>query len=93
MDSVISRYMAAMLAGLAGNPNLIHCTVLAVSRVYFQFRDLFPDHLTEQVTLLSSPPPTLLLPLLSNFSFLSPLKLLLPLKLFFSNFSSQTSLL
>jgi len=48
-DAVITRYMAAMLAGLAGNPNLIHCTVLAVSRVYFQFRDLFPDQLTEQV--------------------------------------------
>ena len=48
-DEVISRYMASMLAGLAGNPGLIHCTVLAVSRIYFQFRDIFPEALTEQV--------------------------------------------
>ena len=48
-DEVITRYMASMLAGLAGNPGLIHCTVLAVSRIYFQFRDIFPEPLTEQV--------------------------------------------
>ena len=48
-DEVISRYMASMLAGLAGNPGLIHCTVLAVSRIYFQFSDIFPEALTEQV--------------------------------------------
>ena len=46
---VISRYMSCLLAGLAGNPGLIHCTVLAVSRIYFQFRDIFPEALTEQV--------------------------------------------
>ena len=34
--------MEAILAGLAGNPRLIHCTLLAVSRIYFQFRDIFP---------------------------------------------------
>jgi hypothetical protein len=31
------------LAGLAGNPRLIHCTILAVSRIYFQFQDIFPQ--------------------------------------------------
>ena len=48
-DSVVRRYMAALLAGLAGNPGLIHCTVLAVSRIYFQFRDVFPEDLTDQI--------------------------------------------
>merc|ERR1712106_855930 len=48
-DTVVRRYMAALLAGLAGNPGLIHCTVLAVSRIYFQFRDLFPEDLTDQI--------------------------------------------
>jgi ribosomal RNA-processing protein 12 len=48
-SQVIGQYMTCMMAGLAGNPGLIHCTVLAVSRVYFQFRDIFPDYLTEQV--------------------------------------------
>jgi hypothetical protein len=35
--------MEAILAGLAGNPRLIHCTILAVSRIYFQFQDIFPQ--------------------------------------------------
>merc|ERR1719369_60092 len=48
-DSIVRRYMSALLAGLAGNPGLIHCTVLAVSRIYFQFRDLFPEDLTDQI--------------------------------------------
>jgi len=48
-DSIVRRYMTALLAGLAGNPGLIHCTILAVSRIYFQFKDLFPEDLTEQV--------------------------------------------
>jgi hypothetical protein len=37
------HYMEAILAGLAGNPRLIHCTILAVSRIYFQFQDIFPQ--------------------------------------------------
>merc|ERR1719309_1095651 len=41
--------MSALLAGLAGNPGLIHCTILAVSRIYFQFSDLFPEDLTDQI--------------------------------------------
>jgi len=48
-DSVVRRYMSALLAGLAGNPGLIHCTILAVSRIYFQFSDLFPEDLTDQI--------------------------------------------
>ena len=48
-DSVVRRYMAALLAGLAGNPGLIQCSVLAVSRIFFQFRDLFPEDLTDQI--------------------------------------------
>ena len=45
-DSVVRRYMAALLAG---NPGLIQCFVLAVSRIFFQFRDLFPEDLTDQI--------------------------------------------
>jgi len=48
-DSVVRRYMSALLAGLAGNPGLIHCTVLATSRIYFQFKDLFPEDLRDQI--------------------------------------------
>jgi len=48
-DDIVRKYMSAMMAGLAGNPGLIHCTLLAISRIYFQFRDLFPDDLTGQI--------------------------------------------
>ena len=48
-EEVVRRYLAALLAGLAGNPGLINCTVLALSRIYFQFKDLFPEDLIEQI--------------------------------------------
>ena len=48
-DAVVRRFMGAVLAGLAGAPNMIHCTILAISRIYFTFRDQFPDDLSEQV--------------------------------------------
>jgi hypothetical protein len=35
--------------GLAGNLGLIHCSVMVVSRIFFQFRDLFPEDLTDQI--------------------------------------------
>ena len=48
-DAVVRRFMGSVLAGLAGAPNMIHCTILAISRIYFTFRDQFPDDLSEQV--------------------------------------------
>ena len=48
-DSVVRKFMGAVLAGLAGTPNMINCTILAISRIYFTFREQFPDDLAEQV--------------------------------------------
>ena len=48
-DSVVRKFMASVLAGLAGTPRMIHCTILAISRIYFQFKDQFPEDLSEQV--------------------------------------------
>ena len=47
-DAVVRRFMEAVLAGLAGSPNMIHCTILAISRIYFAFREQFPADLAEQ---------------------------------------------
>jgi hypothetical protein len=33
--SLAKTYMAALLSELTGNPGMIHCTALAVSRIYF----------------------------------------------------------
>ena len=48
-DAVVRKFMGAVLAGLAGTPRMIHCSILAISRIYFQFKDQFPDDLSEQV--------------------------------------------
>jgi len=60
MDAVYKLYIQTVMAGLAGNPGLIHCTLLAITRIYFQFRDIFPEDLADLVLdnvllLLSSP--------------------------------------
>ena len=41
--------MKVILAGLAGGPTMIHCTLKAITRIYFEFRDLFPGELTEML--------------------------------------------
>lgn len=55
-DVVIKEYMEVLVAGLAGSPSLIHCTMLAISRVFYEFKDMFPesvaDWLAEKVCLL-----------------------------------------
>lgn len=60
MDAVYKLYVQTVMAGLAGNPGLINCTLLAITRIYFQFRDIFPEDLADLVLdnvllLLSSP--------------------------------------
>ncbi|XP_059092600.1 RRP12-like protein [Tigriopus californicus] len=55
-DVVIREYMEVLVAGLAGSASLIHCTMLAISRVFYEFKDMFPesvaDWLAEKVCLL-----------------------------------------
>eukprot|EP00095_Tigriopus_kingsejongensis_P002902 maker-scaffold336_size202805-snap-gene-0.23 protein:Tk02902 transcript:maker-scaffold336_size202805-snap-gene-0.23-mRNA-1 annotation:"rrp12-like protein" len=55
-DIVIKEYMEVLVAGLAGSPSLVHCTMLAISRVFYEFKDMFPesvsDWLAEKVCLL-----------------------------------------
>ena len=48
-DTTVRSFMGAVLAGLAGAPNMVHCTILAISRIYFTFRDQFPEDLAAQV--------------------------------------------
>ena len=31
-------YLSLMVAGLAGSPQMIHCTVLAITRIIFEYR-------------------------------------------------------
>jgi ribosomal RNA-processing protein 12 len=49
VGDVIKDYMTVVLAGLAGGPTMIHCSLLAITRIYYQFHDIFPDDLTEML--------------------------------------------
>ena len=49
VENVLKDYMKVLLAGLAGGPTMIHCTLKALARVFFEFKDLFPDELIEMV--------------------------------------------
>jgi len=49
IENVLKDYMKVILAGLAGGPTMIHCTLKAISRVYYEFRDIFPEELTEML--------------------------------------------
>ena len=46
-DVVMKEYMEVLVAGLAGSANLINCTLLAISRVFYEFRDMFPDTVSD----------------------------------------------
>ena len=46
-DDVLKGYLKVFLAGLAGNPALIHCTLLAITRIFYEFKDIFPEELIE----------------------------------------------
>lgn len=48
-EKVLKDYMKVILAGLAGGTTMIHCTVLAIARLYYEFHDLFPNDLLEML--------------------------------------------
>ena len=45
--AALKDYMKVLLAGLAGGPTMIHCTLLAITKVYYELKDIFPDDLIE----------------------------------------------
>lgn len=47
IGNIVKDYMQVMLAGLAGGPTQVHCTLLAITRIFFEFHDIFPEELTE----------------------------------------------
>ena len=46
-DDALLDYIGTLSAGLAGEPSLVNCSLLAITRVFFEFRDVMPDELTE----------------------------------------------
>jgi len=48
-DEALSKFLTQLMVGLAGTPTLIHCTILAISRIYYQFKDIIPQNMTEQL--------------------------------------------
>ena len=46
-EDVLKEYMEVLFAGLAGSPSLINCSLLAITRVFYEFRDIFPDTVAE----------------------------------------------
>ncbi len=49
VQNIIKDYLKVLLAGLAGGPTMIHCTLLAITRIYFEFNDIFPDDLSKML--------------------------------------------
>ena len=48
-DDVIHDYMEILVAGLAGSPNSMHCALTAITRVYYEFKDIFPEKVSESL--------------------------------------------
>merc|ERR1719312_1812124 len=48
-DVVVKDNMKVILAGLAASPTVINCTILAITRIFYEFRDIFPDDLMEMI--------------------------------------------
>eukprot|EP00093_Oithona_nana_P000096 00096.XXX_264_1943_1 [CDS] Oithona nana genome sequencing. len=46
-DDILKEYLKHVLAGLAGEPTMIHCTLKALAKIYYEFKDVFPDDLVE----------------------------------------------
>ena len=42
-------FLKEIFAGLAGNPTVVHCTLLGITRIYYEFRDVFPEEVTEML--------------------------------------------
>jgi ribosomal RNA-processing protein 12 len=47
--SELKEYMEVLFAGLAGSPSMINCSILAITRVFYEFRDIFPEIVTEML--------------------------------------------
>ncbi len=45
----LKEYLEALFAGLAGSPFMINCSLLAVTRVFYEFRDVFPASVSEMM--------------------------------------------
>jgi len=48
-DEAVRKFLNQVMVGLAGTPTLINCTILAVSRIYYQFTDILPIDVIEQL--------------------------------------------
>ena len=46
-EDVLREYLKHVLAGLAGEPTMIHCTLKALAKIYYEFKDVFPDDLID----------------------------------------------
>ena len=49
MDAIVKDFLKEIFAGLAGNPTVVHCTLLGITRIYYEFRDVFPEEVTEML--------------------------------------------
>jgi len=48
-DAAAADFVATLSAGLAGDPTLVHCSLLALATVVFEFRDVVPEPVTEML--------------------------------------------
>jgi ribosomal RNA-processing protein 12 len=48
-DQAVRKLLEQVMVGLAGSPTLIHCSILAICRIYFQLKDILPLDVIEQV--------------------------------------------
>jgi len=46
-DEAVRKFLNQVMVGLAGTPTLINCTILAVSRIFFQLKDILPEDVLE----------------------------------------------
>ena len=44
LDDVVKDYMKVILAGLAASPTVINCTILAITRIFYEFRQDWSLH-------------------------------------------------
>ena len=49
MDEIVKDFLKQIFAGLAGNPTVVHCTLLAITRIYYEFKDVFPEEVIEML--------------------------------------------
>ena len=49
MNEIVKDFLKQIFAGLAGNPTVVHCTLLAITRIYYEFKDVFPEEVIEML--------------------------------------------